>query len=398
MGDAAGLIYQSSWIGSGYRELHRLNGNGTSLSFLNDASDQDIGYDVVKRLVRLRAFLPDGATAFLDREYTYNRANMRTSERRHDDHELTDAFDYDSLYRVVTSAYDMGTEPTAVPRDNLQTDYAYDGVGNRRSQTDQSQIQGQQDTTYAVNNMNEYTAIGLAMRHHSDNGNLTDDGTRTFQYDYRNRMVAVSDKTKGNLIAQYSYLADNRRVEKAVYDESGSLEKVTEYSYDGWKVCEESDGATGLLEMGFVWSPVYIDELVQIEQTPNHAVGSATLYAHQNARADIVSLTDSSGAVVEQRYFDDFGRAYDEAKQPVRMSGVGCPYGFQGRRLDPETGFYYFRNRYYDPAAGRFLQRDHVWDPGNVGNQINMRLSETGLFRGETVSAINVKAFTKFRR
>ena len=42
-------------------------------------------------------------------------------------------------------------------------------------------------------------------------------------------------------------------------------------------------------------------------------------------------------------------------------------YGFQGRRLDPESGLLYFRHRYYDPVLGRFVQRDPVWDAGNVG-------------------------------
>ncbi len=48
---------------------------------------------------------------------------------------------------------------------------------------------------------------------------------------------------------------------------------------------------------------------------------------------------------------------------------TGNPYGFQGRRLDPETGLLYFRARYYDPETGRFISRDPVWDPGNFGNQ-----------------------------
>jgi RHS repeat-associated protein len=48
-------------------------------------------------------------------------------------------------------------------------------------------------------------------------------------------------------------------------------------------------------------------------------------------------------------------------------SGIANPYGFQGARLDAETGFYYFRNRYYDPRAGRFLQRDPVWDVESAG-------------------------------
>jgi RHS repeat-associated protein len=39
-------------------------------------------------------------------------------------------------------------------------------------------------------------------------------------------------------------------------------------------------------------------------------------------------------------------------------STVGNLFGYQGRNLDPETGFVYFRNRYYDPQLGRFITAD----------------------------------------
>lgn len=51
----------------------------------------------------------------------------------------------------------------------------------------------------------------------------------------------------------------------------------------------------------------------------------------------------------------------------AQPSTLHNPFLFHGRRLDPETNFYYFRNRYYDPRNGRFIQRDPVWDARNVG-------------------------------
>jgi len=78
-------------------------------------------------------------------------------------------------------------------------------------------------------------------------------------------------------------------------------------------------------------------------------------------------VTDAAGSVVERRFYDDFGRLLDAQKEPATESVTGLEYGFQGRRLDAETGLVYFRNRYYDPGTGRFVQRDPVWDAGNVG-------------------------------
>ena len=57
--------------------------------------------------------------------------------------------------------------------------------------------------------------------------------------------------------------------------------------------------------------------------------------------------------VVERYSYDVFG-------EPNRVSGIGNPYMFTGRRYDPETGLYYYRARYYSPELGRFLQPDPI--------------------------------------
>ena len=44
---------------------------------------------------------------------------------------------------------------------------------------------------------------------YDDNGNLTSDGTKTYEWDAENRLVAV--KQGGNTIASFVYDADGRR-------------------------------------------------------------------------------------------------------------------------------------------------------------------------------------------
>ncbi|MEZ6186475.1 MAG: HYR domain-containing protein [Planctomycetota bacterium] len=349
--DAGGVIATSDWIGPGYRELRRVNGNGTTFSFVQGGVDT--GYDAVKRIVRLR-HLTAGGVAFVDREYGYNRASQRTFERRNDDFGQTDSYVYDSMYRVVDSLYDQGGSG-GTTRDVAQQSYRLDGVGNRRVVEQQTASVGVVSVAHSVNEVNEYTAIGAVARAHSDNGNLVDDGTRLFSFDYKNRLVGVTEKSTGTPIATYVYYSDNRRAQKTVF----ATGETTTFFYDGWQVCEE----TGASNATYVWNPVYVDELCRMDRD------GGQFYAHQNARADVVAVSDATGAVVEQRFFDDYGQVFDTAKQGTTLSAVGNPYGFQGRRLDPETGLYYFRNRYYSPSEGRFIQRDPVWDAGNVGGQ-----------------------------
>jgi len=77
---------------------------------------------------------------------------------------------------------------------------------------------GTQSTPYAVNEVNEHPSIGAVPRTHSDNGNLRDDGTRTYVYDYRNRLVDVTRKSDNAPLASYRYDTQNRRTHKIVYD------------------------------------------------------------------------------------------------------------------------------------------------------------------------------------
>jgi RHS repeat-associated protein len=408
--DQAGLIGDCFWIGPGLRELRRNYANNTRLSFLDDASATDIGYDAVQRIARLRHLLP-GGSVIADREYGYNRADMRTFERRHDDGGLTDRYAYDSTYRVVKTRLDQAggaaasassadfrhgagqdvrvSSPPAPPspRDVRSLEYVYDGAGNRR-EVQRTTGAGTTTEAHSINEMNEYTAIAGLARVHDDNGSLIDDGTRLLVYDYRNRLIEVRDKASGNLIARYLYLADNRRSRKTVFSQMqpGAAEKETAFLYDGWRVIEEQDGQTGRTETSYVYAQGYLDEPLQMQRTASHPLGAGTFFYHQNARHDVVALTDASGAVIEKVLYDDFGNP-TFTQIGARQSAVGNPKLFHGRRLDPETGFYYFRNRYYDPQTGRFLQRDPVWDHQNmagwytfVGNGPVSRVDPWGLW------------------
>jgi YD repeat-containing protein len=219
--DGNTVLAATDWIGPGMRELRRINGNGTQLTFLNDAGSQDVGYDAVKRLVKLRV-LSAGGVPIVDRDYAYNRASQRTAERRHDDFGLTDRYTYDSSYRVVASTYDQDGLPDATPRDLSAIAYGYDGVGNRREVTGQKAA-GPFAENYTVNEVNEYTSVAAIPQVNDDSGNLTDDGTRLFSYDYRNRLASVRNKATGNPIAAYEYLPDGRRARKTVYSQTELL-------------------------------------------------------------------------------------------------------------------------------------------------------------------------------
>ncbi len=355
--DGGAPIVGYSWIGpDAARPLKRTHGNGTYLSLLNDAENTDIGYDPFKRVGHLRHITGD--THLVDRSYAYNRADLRTEECRHDDRGLSDHTTYDSLYRVIQTDYDSGKAPGG---DLIQQVYRYDGAGNRREVASDTLSGGMSVEAYAVNEMNEYTQQGATARAHDDDGNLTGDGAFRYVFDYADRLIRVHRAADDALVAGYEYDALDRRVAKTVFDPDnpGPPVGVTRYLHDGWRVVEEQDTA-GVTLTTYVYG-VGLDEPVEMLKTPAAPGGAGQFYMHANARGDIVAVTDAAGAVVERFRYTDFG-------QPDAESGVGVPYLFQARRLDPETGLYDFRHRTYDPGTGRFIQRDPVFDPVNTGN------------------------------
>jgi len=213
---------------------------------------------------------------------------------------------------------------------------------------------------YATDVVNQYTTVGGTTRSHDGNGNLTDDGTYKFGYDFENRLVELRNSTTNALIASYRYDALGRRVEKAL---SGGA--TTRYVLDGVQVVEEFDGSN-------VWQARYVYEdgidqprcmdRADIADVNGNSNTTEVLrfHYHQQALGSVTELTQPTGAVVEWVTYDVYGlpTILNQVGTTVSQSSVGNPWLYTGREYDPESGTYFYRARTYDPGTGRFLQRD----------------------------------------
>jgi RHS repeat-associated protein len=274
--------------------------------------------------------------------YRHDRQNNKLSEQRLHQPAVSEQYTYDSLYRLIQVAPSAGSSDT----------FQLDGVGNwmRRNQS-----------ASQVNVMNEYEQMGGVSQRHDDNGNVTDDGRNRYEYDALNRLRRITRRSDNAVVAVYRYDAFNRRVERVVTN-SGALNERVQYLYDGWREIEERRGSAVQQYVYGMW----IDEPLTLDQDQNNdGVVDQTFYYHQDGKANVVTLTDAGGRIVQTITYDAYGRP------SFGQNTVANPYLFAGRRYDPETGLYYFRARYYDPMRGRFLQRDPIgmWtDKANLGN------------------------------
>jgi RHS repeat-associated protein len=168
------------------------------------------------------------------------------------------------------------------------------------------------------------------------NGNMTGDGTKTYQWDAENRLVAVLQGAA--TIASFAYDGKGRRTQKT----AGAVTHL--YVYEGPNIIEERIGSTQTLD--YVQGPDVDQVLAQRDQ-------SATVsYYLADHLGSIVQTTNISGAVTLTREYDPWGN--------LLQGGTTAGYAFTGREWDAEIGRYYYRARYYDAQAGRFISEDPI--------------------------------------
>jgi len=308
--DGAGsLLAGFEYDGLG-RRLRKTLGNGCYATY---------EYDTVGHLTHLLNWAPDDIV--ISRfDYTYDAAGNRTSKGM--------------MEGIESHTYDPSNQLLGVTYPDGSTEgFVYDALGNRLTVTHDGT-----PTTYTVNELNQYTAVGSTTYTYDANGNMTSktEGgeTTTYEYEYENRLIRVTTPTE---TIEYAYDAFGLRCAR-----TGAGGTVW-YLRDGFQdVIEEDDSNTTLAR--YVWSDV-LDEAVRMDR------GGSAYYYTQDALMSVYDLLDSSGLQAEHYGYTAFGH-------PLASSATGNPWLFTGLAYDFATGLQYNRHRYYAPFAGRFSGAD----------------------------------------
>lgn len=251
----------------------------------------------------------------------------------------SEAYGYDALNRLTSFKQGEITTGVEIPNPLKQVQYAMDALGNRTTVTTNGVA-----TQYTANNMNAYTAVTGMSLQYDDNGNLTSDGSHTYQYNYNNRMISVDY----GQTAAYKYDALNRRIQKTVV----STNTTTNYYYCGDQAIEERD-ANNAVSATYIFG-ISVDDVLQMQRS------GSTYFYHKNHLGSVVALTDGSGNLVERYEYDPYGQPlfFDANDNALEQSVAGNAILFTGRDLDVETGLYYYRARSMYYKIGRFMQND----------------------------------------
>jgi len=245
-------------------------------------------------------------------------------------------------------------------------------------------------TSRGHNLANEYTALnGASAYQHDDNGNLTDDETNTYLYDFANHLVCAVRQSDSDTIAEYTYDALGRRVKKVVSDVSDTLDGTTLFYYDDLRVIEkgELDGqAAYVATHQHVWG-LYLDEQLLYDfdahadgnfDAIDEANGDKRYYVTHDFLYSATAVLDSSGTVLERYDYTPYGAVtfwsadYSDTDDETQVHN---DFLFTGQMYDAETGLYHYKARGYHPILGRF----HQHDPAHYAYGSNLYLYVDGL-------------------
>ena len=306
-------------------------------------------------------------------QFAYDAINRRTSLTLPNG--VSTEYGYDAASQLTALTHKLGT----ITLGDLQ--YVYDAGGNRiqvgGSWARTSLPSAVASATYNTNN--QQLTFGAQNLTYDLNGNLTSDGTNTYTWDARNRIVAIT----GPVPATFVYDAAGRRSRK-------TINGVTiDFLYDGLNPVQEQAGSTIINLL----TGLGIDEYI--------IRGDATAPAFflSDALGSPVALADSSGTLLTTYTYEPFGAT------TTIGAPTSNPLDFTGREGDP-TALKYYRARYYHPSRQRFLSEDPIEFEGGdtnlyayVGNSPLLFIDPLGLAAAEVCCRVlrKVGAFTRLR-
>ena len=191
------------------------------------------------------------------------------------------------------------------------------------------------------------------------NGNLTSDGTNTYEWSKRNLLKDI--KQGMTTTAVFTYDGVGRRKSKTV----GSA--TTQFLYDGLNPIQElsaAGAATANLLTGLGVDQYFARTLV--------SGGVRRSFAH-DALGSTLALLDDSGAAQTQYVYEPYG-----AMSLVAPSSDTNAFQFTGRENDG-TGLFAYRARYYAPSWGRFISEDPLMGGGYPAGSVLALINPQGL-------------------
>jgi RHS repeat-associated protein len=302
------------------------------------------GYDSVSELVRVTQWTTDAMPVVLKRyAYTYDLVGNRTSEQIDD---AVTGVTYDGMNRLVSqqaagglllagtlseaAAVTVAGRPGSVAIDNTFSATVPVSAGTNTIPIVATDASGNSRTNqYQITNTGSTTTFA-----YDANGNLLSDGTRTFEWDAQDQLLAINQATHRT---EFAYDGQHRRV-RIVERDNGSIVIDQYFLWDGDEIVERRAG-----DGSDVTSRFY-----RYGWTEN-GVAHYRTHDHLTSTRDV---TDSSSTLQARYAYDPFGRT------TIVMGNVDDPFQYSGVLQHAASGLLLMKRRLYSPDSERWLSED----------------------------------------
>ena len=319
-------------------------GSSTQQLQSNPAKAYDFSYDGADQLRETIYRTTDPTPVVLKRYgYAYDSAGNRTTEQIDDGAALST---HNNMNRLIgqqpggallfkgslseASTVTVQGKPAPVTPDNR-----FEGAAQVPSGTSTVQVQAMDPSGNVRTNTYQVSQTGASKAFTYDaNGNLTGDGTKTYEWDAANRLVAV---VQGSRRSEFAYDGLGRRTRLTERD-GGAITSEQRFLWCEMDLCEERDssGATvvkSFFDFGF-------------------REGSNSFFVTRDHLGSVRQVSDSSGAIRAAYDYDPFGRR-------SKVTGdKDSPFGLTGHYEHASSGLLLTLYRAYDPDLGRWLSPD----------------------------------------
>jgi RHS repeat-associated protein len=267
---------------------------------------------------------------------------------------LEQTFGYDNLNRLLSASLN-----------GAGTAYSYDETGNRTSKTIGATTYSNTVATTSNRLTQTQDVGGTATITYDAAGHITGDGTNSFTYSDRGRMVSAS--TPSGTVT-YVYNGLNQRVGKSgsttlvptgaayyLYDEAGQL--LGEYDANGAPIYETI--YLGALPVGAI-------KQTGTAATSDIAVTLYNVHADHIATARVITKQDQT-IVWRWDSAEAFGATAPD-QNPNSLGTFSFNQRFPGQVFDAETGLFQNWNREYNARQGRYIESDPIGLAGGINS------------------------------
>jgi len=249
------------------------------------------------------------------------------------------SWSYDGIYRLTQETISL--DPMSK---NGTVAYGLDPVGNRLSQT--ASIPGIPTASFSYDADDRI----LSTETYDANGNTTVSGSRTFTYDFANRLKSMN----GGAVTLV-YDGDGNRVAKTV-GATTTRYLVDDLNPTGYaQVVEELAGTAVQRTYTYGLQRINQNQLIGSTWTP-----SFYGYDGDGVGGSVRTLIDGNGTVTDTYDYDAWGNEVNLTGSTPNL------YLYRGEQYDSDLGLYYLRARYFNSVTGRFLSTDPT--PGSPEN------------------------------